>query len=160
MTEQKPTEVPLWKGRLVAGGVGLVLSLVYLWQAVLLPFGTESRPGAAVFPVAVGLAFAVISVLTGVEALRAGRQSGTLSFPRGTELRKVVLVVVALVGLLVALPILGLLPSAALFSVLLLRALGATSWPRAVICGCVLGIGVYVVFVLVLEVSFPSLTGV
>jgi putative tricarboxylic transport membrane protein len=153
------TSLCLWKGRLVAACVGLLLSLGYLWQALQLPFGTESRPGAAPFPVAVGTAFALISVLTAAEALRMRHEEVTFELPRGPVLRKLLLVVAALVGLLVLLPVLGLLPSGAAFAVVALRILGARSWPRAVLYGCALGVTVYLVFAVLLEVSFPSLTG-
>ena len=149
----------LWKGRLVAACVGLLLSLGYLWQALQLPFGTESRPGAALFPVTVGIAFAVVSVLTAAEALRMRPEQVTLDLPRGPVLRKMLLVVAALVGLLVLLPVLGLLPSGAAFSVVVLRIMGARSWHRAALYGCVLGAAVYLVFAVLLDVSFPSLTG-
>ncbi|GAB3458197.1 tripartite tricarboxylate transporter TctB family protein [Actinophytocola sediminis] len=158
--DQKGVPLPLWRGRLIAACVGLVLAVGYLWQALLLPLGTESRPGAGLFPVAVGVAFAVISVATGVEALRMRGADTTLSLPRGSELRQMLIVLAALVVLLALLPVLGLLLSGSAFAVVTLRTLGAGSWPRALLYGCGLGVAVYLVFVVLLEVSFPSLTGV
>lgn len=165
MTEQaverdESTALPLWRGRLIAAVAGLVASLAYLWQALLLPLGTEDRPGAGLFPVAVGLAFAVISVLTGLEALRGRDEDATYTLPRGLRRRRMLTVLGALVGLLVALPLLGLLISGSAFAVVALRVLGAGTWLRSALYGCGLGVAVHLLFVVLLEVSFPSLTGV
>lgn len=41
----------------------MVLSIVYLWSALRLPFGTLSRPGPALMPTLWGLLLALVSIL-------------------------------------------------------------------------------------------------
>ena len=89
------------RGRIVAGGLGLLLGLWFSWYTWSnVPFGTQDRPGAGVFPLVVGIGMVVVSVMTVVEALRTDQVSGEIRFPTGEKRRTVLLMAVAMVAAL------------------------------------------------------------
>ena len=67
------------KGYLVMGGGGLVAAAVYLGLSFRLPFGEMDQPGAAVFPVVVG-----VILMLGEPRPPSGRGGGWTGTSRST----------------------------------------------------------------------------
>ena len=72
------------KGYLVMGGGGLLAAAVYLGLAVQLPFGEMDQPGAAIFPVVVGVILTLASLATLREGWRMDRNA-QIDLPAGAE---------------------------------------------------------------------------
>ncbi len=144
------------KGRVVAGAVGILLSIGYTVQATQLPLGTRSEPGAAVFPLIVGVSFAIVSLLTILEAWRTEAVTGSIELPSGKDRRRPVLLLALFFSYAVALPFLGQLLASTLFVATLLRLLSDLSWPRIVLYTVAISSLTYWLFVMLLRVPMPG----
>jgi hypothetical protein len=104
--------------RRMVGVVALLLSAVYAvdaWQT--LSMGRWHKPGAAIFPIAVGLLLAIsaISVLLEKHGGAADPMPATFSLPAGSDLRRLLLVMAAFAVYFLAMPLLGNMIASALF---------------------------------------------
>jgi len=144
------------RGRLLVGAVGLLVAIGYTSEAFLLPMGDLAQPGPGLFPPGVGIAFAVISVIVVLEAVLSENGAGAIEFPRGEQLRLVLVFAGCTVAFALALPILGQYVAAALYLIVMIRVLSALSWWRVVALGAVLGVGVSAFFVEVLMIRLPE----
>lgn len=166
MSRQTPTEAPpatrsaldsKRRGRLVVGGLGLLLGLSYTWYTWQnVPMGTQDRPGAGVFPFAVGIAMVGVSILTLVEAWFTDRVSGDVGLPRGVRVRPVLLMAVALIGFVALYQFLGQYIASSLFMIASLSILGTRSLLRNVVYGTAIGVGLSAFFMELLEVRLPE----
>lgn len=146
------------KGYLAIGGVGLALAGAYLAAAVRLPFGEMERPGAAVFPVIVGIVLAVASLAAIWEGWSTDAAE-RVEVPGGEGLARIMGLVGALLAYMLLLPWLGQLLAAFAFCVALMRVLAANeapvSWVRIVGAAALLSTAIYIVFVHLLSVPMP-----
>jgi len=110
--------------RRIVGVLALLLSAVYTvdaWQT--LSIGRWHKPGAAIFPIAVGLLLAIsaISVLLERHGGADDPMPATFSLPSGDDLRRLLRVLAAFAIYFLAMPLLGNMIASALF-------LWATMW--------------------------------
>ena len=110
--------------RRVVGVLALLLSAVYAvdaWQT--LAIGRWHKPGAAIFPIAVGLLLAIsaISVLLERHGGADDPMPETFSLPAGSDLRRLLQVLAAFAIYFLAMPLVGNMIASALF-------LWATMW--------------------------------
>jgi len=118
------TSFRLPPARRIVGVLALLLSAVYTvdaWQT--LSIGRWHKPGAAIFPIAVGLLLAIsaISVLLERHGGADDPMPATFSLPSGDDLRRLLRVLAAFAIYFLAMPLLGNMIASALF-------LGATMW--------------------------------
>jgi hypothetical protein len=148
--------------RRIVGVLALLLATVYAvdaWQT--LSMGRRHKPGAAIFPIAVGLLLAISAVSVLLERHRGAEDPmpATFSLPAGNDLKRLLLVLVAFAIYFVAMPYLGNMIASAFF-------LFATMWLLSDDPGkSVLRLGVYAVvgalafelfFVRLLKVQMPA----
>ena len=137
-------------------GVGVAFlgaSVVYLVLALGFPFGSLARPGAGFFPVAVGvfLCAAALTVLTG-----GFRRAPVAAPPLDPGARgRVTVTAAALVGYTLLVPWVGYPLCALAFVAILLRRLGGTRWPGAVVTGILSALVSYYIFAGLLAVPLP-----
>ncbi|TFV64747.1 tripartite tricarboxylate transporter TctB family protein [Geodermatophilus sp. DF01-2] len=144
------------RGRIIAGTLGLLLGVWFSWYTwVNVPFGTQERPGAGVFPLFVGLLMIAVSLLTIAEAWFTDQVSGEINFPKGEKLRTVLLMAVALILLITFYQPLGQYVASVLFMIAALFVLGTRSWVRNVVYGTAIGVGISAFFVELLGVRLP-----
>jgi hypothetical protein len=104
--------------RRVVGVLALLLAAVYTagaWQT--LSMGRWHKPGAAIFPIAVGLLLAISAVSVLLER-RGGADDpmpATFSLPAGNDLKRLLLVLAAFAIYFVAMPLLGNMIASAFF---------------------------------------------
>jgi hypothetical protein len=148
------TAVQKRKGYVAIGAVGLLVGATYLGLTAELPFGTLEQPGAALFPLAVGLVMVAVSLVTIWEGWHfdAGDK---VEFPAGDDLRRLLGLVVLLFAYFLLLPWLGQLLGSALFCVFLIRLLSSVGWLRSIVYALAIAVVLYVVFVMALKVSMP-----
>jgi hypothetical protein len=166
MSRQSPADTPTTtrpaldskrKGRLVVGGLGLLLGLWFTWYTWgNVPMGTQDRPGAGVFPFAVGVAMVAVSILTLVEAAFTDRVSGEVNLPKGAKLRPVVLMTVALLAFVALYQFLGQYIASSLFLIAALSILGTRSLVRNIVYGTAIGVTISAFFMELLEVRLPE----
>ena len=143
--------------------LALLLAAVYAvdaWQT--LSMGRWHKPGAAIFPIAVGLLLAIsaISVLLERHGGAADPMPATFSLPAGADLRRLLKVMGAFAIYFLAMPLLGNMIASALF-------LLATMWLLSddpdksmlrlcALCGRRCALMFEVFFVRLLKVQMPA----
>jgi len=145
------------RGRLIAGLVGLLLSLGYGQQAwTTLPMGKIREPGAAVFPLIVAAFMAVSSLMILFEEMRSlDSEEGPLGLPSGADLHRLLGIVASLVGYGVMAYLVGHLIASVLLSLALVHLINPGSWVRTVVIGLAISLSTYGMFVSMLGVPLP-----
>jgi len=148
--------------RRFTGLLALLLAAIYMvdaWQT--LSVGRWHKPGAAIFPIAVGalLALSAISVLLEKHGGADDSVPATFSLPAGSDLRRLLLVLAAFAIYFLAMPIIGNMIASAMFlfaSMWLLSDDPGKSAPRLAIYAVVIALSFEVFFVRLLKVQMPA----
>ena len=153
--------ISLAPARRVAALLALLLSAFYLtnaWQT--LSVGRWHKPGAAIFPIAIG-ALLAISALSVLFERRGG--DGTMpagfTLPAGTDLHRLLLLLAAFALYFLAMPVIGNMIASALFllaSMWLLSDDPNRSIVRLAIYAVVIAVVFEVFFVRLLKVQMPA----
>jgi putative tricarboxylic transport membrane protein len=143
------------RGRLVIGLISMVAAVAYLVGSLGMPRGELASPGPGMYPVAVAAVWILGSVVVTAEALVSPQTGGSIELPTGFERRQALIFIGTLVAFILALPFLGFSLAAALYVTACLRFLGEMSWPRSVISGVTMAVGVAVVFGQLLALRLP-----
>jgi Tripartite tricarboxylate transporter TctB family len=149
---------PIVSGRRIVAIVALVLAAaytLYAWRE--LGFGRWHRPGAAIFPIAVGImiAIAAISVLLERKQTSDELHGAAFTLPGGTDLRRLGLVLGAFAIYFVAMELVGHLIASALFLFVAMATLSDKSKLRLAIYAVAIAVTFEVVFVRLLKVQMP-----
>ena len=156
------TSFRLPPARRIVGVLALLLSAVYTvdaWQT--LSIGRWHKPGAAIFPIAVGLLLAIsaISVLLERHGGADDPMPATFSLPSGDDLRRLLRVLAAFAIYFLAMPLLGNMIASALFllaSMWLLSDDPKRSVLRLALYAAVIALSFEVFFVRLLKVQMPG----
>jgi hypothetical protein len=148
--------------RRFTGLLALLVAAVYVadaWQT--LSMGRWHKPGAAIFPIAVGLLLAIsaISVLLEKHRGAADPMPVTVSLPAGSDLRRLLMVLAAFAIYFLAMPVIGNMIASALFlfaSMWLLSDESGKSAPRLALYAVVIALCLEVFFVRLLKVQMPA----
>jgi hypothetical protein len=145
-------------GRRIAGAVGLLLSIAYTaysWSE--LGFGRWHRPGAAIFPIAVGILLAIASLGVLLEKSETSKAVYGESFtlPSGEGLRKLVFVLVAFAAYFVGMDYVGHMIASGLFLFVAMALLSDKSRIRLAIYAAIIAVAFEVFFVRLLQVQMP-----
>jgi Tripartite tricarboxylate transporter TctB family len=148
--------------RRFTGLLALLLAAIYMvdaWQT--LSVGRWHKPGAAIFPIAVGalLALSAISVLLEKHGGADDSVPATFSLPAGSDLRRLLLVLAAFAIYFLAMPVIGNMIASAIFlfaSMWLLSDDPGKSAPRLAIYAVVIALSFEVFFVRLLKVQMPA----
>lgn len=134
----------------ILGGVGLLLSLFFMWQATLIeesPFSDVVGP--TVFPVIICAVMALSSLYF------IARPDAAPVWPAGARLFEIVMAVAVMAAYAELLPVLGFIVATALASAYLTWRLGtAPLW--SLLVGVATSLGIYVVFRLILGLSLAQ----
>ena len=136
------------------GGIGSFLSVSYLALSFQLPIGSLARPGAAVFPILVGVILLFSSLVTMWEGWQMER-SLQVELPSGSARNRLLVMIGLLAGYFAILPWAGQLISCTLFLILLMRLLWRLSWPRTLAYSVIMSLALYFVFIFLLKVPMP-----
>lgn len=146
------------RGRMIAGLVGLLLSLGYGQQAwTTIEMGKISQPGAGVFPLIVAV-FAVVSSLALLfEEMRSlGSEEDLLDIPSGVDLHRLLSVLASLIGYVVMAHLVGHLIASVLLCLALVHLIKPASWKRTGVVGLAISLLAYGLFVSMLGVPLPG----
>lgn len=150
--------LPLVTGRRIAGAVALVLSVAYTYYAWSeLGFGRWHRPGAAIFPVAVGILVAIAALAVMLERPETSTtlHGDSFTLPTGENLRKLVFLLVAFAVYFVAMDYIGHMIASALFLFVAMSLLSDKSRIRLAIYAAIIAVSFEVFFVRLLQVQMP-----
>ena len=150
----KTTSVQKRKVYLVMGGLGLFFAVGYLGLSFQFPFGQLDQPGAAVFPIMVGVILILASLATMWEGWQMDK-TVLVELPAGEDRKRVLSLIGLLLGYFITLPWLGQITSSTLFLILLMRVLSELSWPRLVVYSLAMSLALYAVFIFLLKVPMP-----
>jgi hypothetical protein len=148
--------------RRIVGVLALLLAAVYTvdaWQT--LSMGRWHKPGAAIFPIAVGLLLAISALSVLLERHRGAEDPmpATFSLPVGSDLKRLLLVLAAFAIYFVAMPLLGNMIASALFllaTMWLLSDDAGKSPARLAIYAAVSALAFELFFVRLLKVQMPA----
>lgn len=146
---------PQRRGRMIFGAVSLMVAVGYLLEALDMPRGSTEHPGPGLWPIAVGTAWIVISLLVIAEAAVSSAVGGEIELPTGRERRNVLAFLGATVAFVVLLPMLGQYIAASLYAVAVIKLLSTLSWARAVAYGVLLGGGISFAFITLMQIRLP-----
>lgn len=153
MTESRGYER---KGRALVGVVGFMASLVLIWTASQdYPIGTWERPGAATFPIIVGIGWLLASALVIWESRRADLNVEKVELTR-SDVVKAGLILVAFIGYVALLPVLGFILATAIFFALVLRTLTSLALWRIAAAGLTTALAFYGLFVALFGLPMPA----
>jgi len=142
-------------GYFVTGTIGVLLSALYLYLSDETPFGTLDQPGPRVWPTVVGCLMLLGSAFTLFEAWRMPRDH-TFQLPSGAGAKRVVILILLMIGYFLLMEPLGQLFSSMLFCALMMRLISPMSWTRIVIASVSICVVMYVLFVVVLQIPMPK----
>jgi len=148
--------------RRIVGVLALLLAAVYAadaWQT--LSMGRWHKPGAAIFPIAVGLLLAISALSVLLERHRGAEDPmpATFSLPAGSDLKRLLLVLAAFAIYFVAMPLLGNMIASALFLLATMWLLSddpGKSVLRLAIYAVAMALSFEVFFVRLLKVQMPA----
>lgn len=150
----KDTALRKSTGFIWVGSIGLLFGAAYLGTSFRLPFGQLDQPGAAVFPVIVGIMFVLVSLATVWEGLQMDRAQ-RVDLPTGSDLGRLLRMFGLLIAYFFALPWIGHVIATTLFCIFLIRLLSDINWLRVLTYSVAISAALYVVFVLVFNVPVP-----
>lgn len=150
----KTTALQKSKACLVLGSIGLFLAVGYLWMSFQLPFGKMDQPGAALFPVIVGVVLAAASLITMWEGWKMNRAE-QIELPAGSGRKRLLSTIGLLLGYFLILPLLGQIITSTVFCMLLFRVLSKISWSRVVVYSLAMSIALNIVFIFTFKIPMP-----
>lgn len=149
---------PIVTGRRIAAGIALAIGAAYIFYAWReLDFGRWHRPGAAIFPVAVGVMIAIGSIAVLLERAQTSDEAhgATFTLPTGDDLRRLGAVLVVFAIYFLAMELIGNLIASALFLFAAMAILSDKSKLRLAIYAVVIAVAFELFFVRFLHVQMP-----
>lgn len=143
-------------GRLAVGAIGMVIAVGYLINALDIPFGTPRTPGPGMFPVGVGIAAIIISLIVVCEAIFEKDTEEQLELPRGKQAKDVLVFLAATVVYVLLLPVLGQYVTSTLYMLSLLILLSSLTWWKIMLYSLLGGAGVSWAFIEGFGVRMPG----
>lgn len=146
-------------GRRIAGYVGLILSLPYVYYAwTELGFGRWRSPGAAIFPIAVAVIVAISSILVLLERQESSEElhGATFTLPQGENLRKLAFVLGSFAIYFVAMEYAGHQTASAIFLIVAMSLIAEELTVKIAIYGVVIALAFQLFFVRFLQVQMPK----
>jgi putative tricarboxylic transport membrane protein len=141
----------------VVASLCILLGLGIAWQAWTMEYLTRLGPGPGFFPWWLGLILTGLSVAWLVAAIwRAPAKPDRPFFPAWRGLRRILLVVAAIVGVGIAMEFIGFQLAMFAFVAFVLTALGWRRWGLTVVLAVALSAGVYHTFTRWLDVALPQ----
>ena len=145
------------KAERVVAALCVLLGLGIVWQAWGMEYLTSIGPGPGFFPLWLGLLLTGLSVAWLLSVMRRSAEAHERHFlPEGRGLRRVLLVMGAIVAVGLAMESIGFQLSMCAFVAFVLTALGWRRWGLTVVLSGVLSFGVYHAFTRWLDVNLPQ----
>ncbi len=145
------------KGDQISGLVLLGISVWLALQSSRMPQAADFGPGVGFLPFWLSIIMAGLSILLIVNGTRKPADaSATPILPTGVASKRVLIVLVSLVGYVALLNVLGFVLDTILFIGFLLRGLERESWKNSIIIAIGAGVVLYLIFQIGLGVRLPA----
>lgn len=142
--------------RLMVNWTLFFFSGFYLVNATFLTRGTLATPGAGLFPVTVGTALTILSLVMALHA-SISTERGESPFPRGCSACRAAGVFLSLVFYATVMPFLGHPFSSGICFGSILRFMGLKRWNRIILGACVAALISWYFFATLLGIPLPLL---
>jgi len=143
--------------------VWFVFGVATVLASLTLPIGNVRAPGSGLFPLALGVLLAVLSLAQGVNVYRAQARQVRAGVPApppakrlSEETRRVLLFAAAVAVAVALLPVIGYAFTTLILMVALLRILGIARWPVVGAVSAATAIACWFVFVRILAIPLPA----
>lgn len=141
----------------VVAALSVLLGIAILWQAWRMEYLTELGPGPGFFPLWLGLILTGLSSAWLLSVLwRATSEADRRFFPEWHGLRRILLVMGALIAVSLAMEFVGFQLAMFVFAASVLTALGWRGWGLTAVLSVALSAGVYHTFTRWLDVRLPQ----
>lgn len=135
----------------------IIFSALVIRGSLDLEYYTKLGPGAGFFPLWLGVAMGVLSLVWLVHLFRrTGKSPKTASFPNRSGIIRILAIIASLVAAALVMNLLGFQVAMFLLLIFLLLVLGKQSIWLTVIIALAGSVGVYRVFVAYLDVQLPT----
>jgi hypothetical protein len=149
---------------MTAAVVMFVFGVATVLASLTLPIGTVRAPGSGLFPLALGVLLAVLSLAQGVSVYRAqaikAPNTGVPAPPAAKRLseetRRVLLFAAAVAVAVALLPVIGYAFTTLVLMAALLRILGIVRWPVVGAVSAATAFACWLVFVRILAIPLPA----
>jgi len=135
----------------------LLLAIFYAIESWDIPRGTAKQPGPGFYPFILGIALICLTIFALVESLvRTPVETEEIEpFPEGKDLRRIVFIILTLLGFVSLLKILGYWICNTMMLAIVLRLLKLRNWLAiALVCACLVALS-YFIFSYTLKVPLP-----
>jgi len=141
----------------IPGVFFVVLGIASALGSWRLELGTFKSPGAGLVPFLISVILIILSIIVVITSHEIRRSfQEVLNIWSGVDIKKIVLVLVYLLGYAFCLEKIGYITTTLIFFLILLKTVGSLKW-RVVIITSVLAVSLsYVIFVVFLKVQLPS----
>ena len=139
----------------IGGAFFLGVGILFAAYSRTVDIGTMEEPGPGFLPLASGILLAVMAAVLLGKAFFAESEKGERFFPEPGSGRRVLMVVLALIGYNFLLRPLGFILVTFLFVAFLVRYIFPQTWPRTLITAVLTTAGAQLVFARLLEIQFP-----
>ena len=141
----------------IPGVIFVVLGIASALGSWRLELGTFKSPGAGLVPFLISVILIILSIIVVITSHEIRRSfQEVLNIWSGVDIKKIVLVLVYLLGYAFCLEKIGYITTTLIFFLILLKTVGSLKW-RVVIITSVLAVSLsYVIFVVFLKVQLPS----
>jgi len=141
----------------IPGVFFVVLGIASALGSWRLELGTFKTPGAGLVPFLISVILIILSIIVVITSHEIRRSfQEVLNIWSGVDIKKIVLVLVYLLGYAFCLEKIGYITTTLIFFLILLKTVGSLKW-RVVIITSVLAVSLsYVMFVVFLKVQLPS----
>lgn len=146
----------LWTGNLIGACATVLLGLYVIVSGFGFGFGTPSKPGAGVFPVAIGAVLGLLGAIWLIQCLvgRVSREEAPADSDRPGRI-KIILTIAVIVAFGLLVDLLGYQLTMLLIMATLLTFIARTRWWLTVILSAVMAFGTFALFDLALGVLLP-----
>lgn len=143
-------------GRLIVGAIFLAVFIGYYQTASQMSEGTMAQPGPGMFPTWVAIGGIAVSGIVIVESLLGRAESGTIEWPRGENLKDVLVFSVFITAYILLLPVLGMYIGSVLFAAGFILITTTLAWWKSVLIGTAMGVIITYFFSEILGLRLPS----
>ena len=138
--------------------IWIALGIFQCAESISLGLGSVMEPGTGFMPFAMGLVMIGLAIALFVESYFEMRKKPSQKVSLWSEVywKRVVYITVIMLSYALLLPKLGFLLDTFLVMVFLLKSGEPVKWPAAIVVGALTAVVSYVIFVVWLNVSFPT----
>jgi hypothetical protein len=133
-----------------------LFAVLTCWQASRLAMGEMSAPGPGFFPLSLGVATGILSLIAFYQAIQSGKARPRLAGKERVRWWNIIIIIGAVVSYTLSVGKIGFLINTFLLITLLLKVVEPQSWKTSILGGLITAVASEVVFNLILKAQIPT----